>query len=180
MSLRKSPCLTPAFLAACRANAQKSTGPRTDRGKGHIVLNAMKHGRYSKSFRESLVRAGAEVETYDWIEDVLFRCFEPCAAHDRWETEKLAREIWCYFRRQSYKSQNRKSARSSKLEITLPGELAQFSAVSARAGRRLTFTLARTRPWKIRASVSLVLNEGAFPASVEASETSRPALAATD
>jgi len=30
MSLRKSPTRTEAFLAANRANARKSTGPRTD------------------------------------------------------------------------------------------------------------------------------------------------------
>jgi hypothetical protein len=42
MSLRKRPTLTPALLAANRANAQKSTGPRTVRGKNRIVLNGLK------------------------------------------------------------------------------------------------------------------------------------------
>ena len=36
MSLRKSPSRTQAFLAANRANAQKSTGPRTPEGKARV------------------------------------------------------------------------------------------------------------------------------------------------
>ena len=57
MSLRKSPQLTPALLAAARANAQHSTGPRSaaarlwnkfnpvlpslaaERGRKHCLLN---------------------------------------------------------------------------------------------------------------------------------------------
>ncbi len=54
MSLRKSPRITPALLAANRANARKCTAPRTARGKGRTVLNALKHCRYSRAFREKL------------------------------------------------------------------------------------------------------------------------------
>ena len=47
MSLRKSPRLTPALLAAAGKNAQHSTGPRTPAGKQNSRLNALKHGRYA-------------------------------------------------------------------------------------------------------------------------------------
>ena len=47
MSLRKSPRLTPALLAAARRNAQHSTGPRTAAAKQNSKLNALKHGRYA-------------------------------------------------------------------------------------------------------------------------------------
>ena len=50
MSLRKSPRLTPAFLAANRRNAQKSTGPRTAGGKARARLNRLRHGRRSPLF----------------------------------------------------------------------------------------------------------------------------------
>ncbi len=50
MSLRKSPRLTPALLAANRANAQKSTGPRTAGGKARARLNNLQHGRRSPLF----------------------------------------------------------------------------------------------------------------------------------
>ena len=45
MPLRKSPVRTPAFLAANRANARKSSGPRTPCGRARVSLNALKHGR---------------------------------------------------------------------------------------------------------------------------------------
>lgn len=48
MSLRKSPTLTPALLAANRRNAQRSTGPRTARGKGQTRLNALRTGERSR------------------------------------------------------------------------------------------------------------------------------------
>ena len=47
MSLRKSPRLTPALLAAARRIAQHSTGPRTAAAKQNSKLNALKHGRYA-------------------------------------------------------------------------------------------------------------------------------------
>ena len=46
MSLRKSPELTPALLAAARQNAQHSTGPRSADAKHNSKLNALKHGAY--------------------------------------------------------------------------------------------------------------------------------------
>ena len=46
MSLRKSPELTPALLAAARQNAQHSTGPRSPAAKRNVKLNALKHGAY--------------------------------------------------------------------------------------------------------------------------------------
>ena len=41
MSLRKSPQLTPALLAAARHNAQHSTGPRSPAAKQNSRLNAL-------------------------------------------------------------------------------------------------------------------------------------------
>jgi hypothetical protein len=52
MSLRKSPTLTPALLASNRRNAQKSTGPRTARGKAWSRLNRLRYGGRSTQFLE--------------------------------------------------------------------------------------------------------------------------------
>ena len=57
MSLRKSPQLTPALLAAARSNAQHSTGPRSAAAKQNSRLNALNSdgrwyvagGRWGKS-----------------------------------------------------------------------------------------------------------------------------------
>ena len=50
MSLRKSPTLTPALLAANRRNATKSTGPRTAQGKAWSRLNGLRYGRRSHHY----------------------------------------------------------------------------------------------------------------------------------
>lgn len=50
MSLRKSPCLTPALLASNRRNSQKSSGPRTALGKAWSRLNHVREGRRSPEY----------------------------------------------------------------------------------------------------------------------------------
>jgi len=50
MSLRKSPTLTPALLAANQQNAKQSTGPRTARGKAWSRLNRLRHGGRSAEY----------------------------------------------------------------------------------------------------------------------------------
>jgi len=52
MSLRKSPTLTPALLAANRRNAQKSTGPRTACGKAWSRMNGLRTGARSRFYHE--------------------------------------------------------------------------------------------------------------------------------
>jgi hypothetical protein len=52
MSLRKSPTLTPALLAANRRNAQKSTGPRMAGGKARSRLNSLRKGTRSPLYRD--------------------------------------------------------------------------------------------------------------------------------
>jgi len=54
MSLRKSPTMTPARLQANRRNAQKSTGPRTARGKAQSRMNSLKNAGFSPLFRKAL------------------------------------------------------------------------------------------------------------------------------
>jgi hypothetical protein len=58
--------LTPAALAARRANALKSTGPRTDQGKARVALNSLKHGRYAVNLPEKLARAGRRQGEAEW------------------------------------------------------------------------------------------------------------------
>jgi hypothetical protein len=71
MSLRKRPTLTPALLEANRANARKSTGPRTVNGKNRVVLNALKNGRHARNLHENLLRARSkeDAELFQWILD---------------------------------------------------------------------------------------------------------------
>ena len=67
MLLRKSP-MTPARLEANRHNAQKSTGPRTARGKSQSRLNGLRSGGRSRLYGDLLLALidappGAVVQT---------------------------------------------------------------------------------------------------------------------
>jgi hypothetical protein len=53
MSLRKNP-VTPARLEANRRNSQKSTGPRTARGKSQSRLNRLRGGGRSRLYGDLL------------------------------------------------------------------------------------------------------------------------------
>ncbi len=61
----KSRTPSPAQTAASRENGKKSRGPRTDAGKQHSRMNALKRGYYSESLRASMIALG--------VYNVLFR-----------------------------------------------------------------------------------------------------------
>ncbi len=63
MSLRQRPQVSPLMIAANRANAQKSTGPRSGMGKAQVALNPLKHGAYTdRFFRSHLLLAHEDVD----------------------------------------------------------------------------------------------------------------------
>jgi hypothetical protein len=89
--------VTPAKLAANRANAKKSTGPRTARGKRRSRMNAIKHGMFCDQtllpdedrhrlarFRAAIVR---ELEPRNNNEQAV--CDQIVAA--RWRLHRLSR-----------------------------------------------------------------------------------------
>jgi hypothetical protein len=93
--------VSPAKLAANRANARKSTGPRTRGGKNRVTLNALKHGWYAspKLFRTRVAAYGEDAALYDWFYTQMCSVFRP-VGKKRWrQAERLARKAWCGFRR---------------------------------------------------------------------------------
>src|SRR4051812_47598947 len=70
-SVAKRKPVSPRKLAVNRRNAQKSTGPKTARGKRKVAANALKHGLMSQSFpilpyeNESEYRAFADAMVRD-------------------------------------------------------------------------------------------------------------------
>lgn len=111
MSLRRSPKLTPAALAARRANALKSTGPRTARGQARSCLNALRHGWDARGLRDKIERTGDKEAAvlFDWI---FTRFFELCSmASDRsWRYHmRLAARVWCHISGRVLVSRSRKS-----------------------------------------------------------------------
>ncbi len=99
MSLRRAPVLTPASLAARRANARKSTGPRSVAGKARVALNALKHGRHARGLHPRLLRAGgwADAALYRRLQFVLLGAFGPSDLAGYRDCQRMAAEAWCQF-----------------------------------------------------------------------------------
>jgi hypothetical protein len=99
MSLRKSPELTPALLAAARQNAQHSTGPRSPAAKQNSKLNALKHGAYvaDENRRQSMLALGEDPEQFQTLTEELMSAFGPGDALWEKQVEDLA---WLYSRRE--------------------------------------------------------------------------------
>ena len=103
MPLRRSPLLTPRSLAARRANALKSTGPRTECGKARVSLNALKHGHgcgpagRPARFRERLLRAGfvRQEALYEELRGRLAQAMGARHPHWRTEVDRFALRAWC-------------------------------------------------------------------------------------
>ena len=100
MSLRKSALRTPALLAACRANAQHSTGPRTPEGKARGCLNALRHGRRAGVLARLLPRGLSYQDRmlYNWILRALNNGLEPQTVRQEAKVRRAAIEIWCAMR----------------------------------------------------------------------------------
>jgi len=77
MSLRKSPQLTPALLAAARQNAQHSTGPRSPAAKQNSKLNALKHGGHvaDENRSQAMLALGEDPEQFQTLTEELMSAF---------------------------------------------------------------------------------------------------------
>ena len=96
MSLRKSPQLTPALLAAARHNAQHSTGPRSPAGKNNSKLNALKHGERAdpENHRQVMLMLGEDPEEFENLKQELMISFGPGDALWEKQIDDLARLYW--------------------------------------------------------------------------------------
>jgi len=96
MSLRKSPTVNSAALAANRRNATRSTGPRTAAGKSRARRNALRHGRRAASdvSCETMLALGENPEEFENLYQTLLRAYEP--ADPLWAklVEDLAKLYW--------------------------------------------------------------------------------------
>jgi hypothetical protein len=96
MALRKPSRLTPKRLAAQRANAEKSTGPRTPAGKENTKLNALKHGCRARdaSDRNVMLALGEDPEEFDRIYRSLLASLGPGDVLWAKQVEDLAKLYW--------------------------------------------------------------------------------------
>ena len=101
MPLRRSPVRTPALLVANRANAQKSTGPRTPQGKARVSFNSFKHGRYAalpEELAERLLRARycREAALYRQVRWKIGQVFRPQSQSGWRRLDQLSAWVWCF------------------------------------------------------------------------------------
>ena len=73
-----------------RENAQKSTGPRTDRGKSIVSQNARKHGLLS----QHLIIKGESKEEFDALLSELISDLEPVGLVEFSLAERVAIALW--------------------------------------------------------------------------------------
>jgi len=117
MSLLKSLRLTPAHLAANRRNAQKSTGPRTARGKRWVALNSLKNGLWAPSFRRALAIGGEPVEKFDAVVECLALVLKPGTRLQKARLRRYAQMLWS-LHRQTQRFRSPLTTRKPRLQLT--------------------------------------------------------------
>jgi hypothetical protein len=81
---------TPAQILANRANAQKSTGPRTAEGKAASRLNALKHGLDAAS----LILPGEDPAAYEALAAGYRDEFRPRTPSENFHVDTMIRADW--------------------------------------------------------------------------------------
>ena len=161
MALRKSPVRTRAFLAANRANAQKSTGPATAKGKARAALNALKHGGRSNRLAEKLRQVGdRESEVlYRWFRAEITATFGTSSPREERQADQIAAAAWCRARAMV---RLRTKPESPLVSWALCSRLHLRSRIQIVDWRRrigLVLWLQRPRYWTLRQQMRVMLGE---------------------
>jgi hypothetical protein len=88
------PALSARQLAARRASALRTTGPRTPEGKAVSRLNALKHGFFAHDVVSSKLDGPGRAEEFNAILDALLEDFDPQSARERMLVEEVAACCW--------------------------------------------------------------------------------------
>ena len=92
--------MTQAKLDANRANAQKSTGPKSEEGKIRSSRNSFKHGLYSKQ----LVVGAEEAAELDTLKAKLRAEHQPINETEEILVNELAEQFWRLRRARTYEA----------------------------------------------------------------------------
>jgi hypothetical protein len=90
----KSTALSDRKQYANRRNAKKSTGPKTEQGKKHSSLNALKHGLFAKYIVIPAVDGEGAEEQFAKITSDLRREYKPVGPTEEHCVEEMARSLW--------------------------------------------------------------------------------------
>jgi len=88
------PALSDARVAANRANAQHSTGPRTPEGKATSSLNALKHGLFSRNFDLAAGPLKEDRAEFDAFAAALVAEYQPEGAEESLLVDRMAALWW--------------------------------------------------------------------------------------
>jgi hypothetical protein len=88
--LAEKPQISEARLAANRANAEKSTGPKSQEGRARSSRNSFKHGLYSKQ----LVLPGEDPAELDQLKADLFTQHQPINSAEELLVNEMAEQYW--------------------------------------------------------------------------------------
>ena len=86
--------LSAAQLAANRANAQHSTGPRTPEGKAVSSRNALRHGLFSRSLHQSARLLGEDPAEFDALLGDLLQRYAPQGREEELMVDCMATLWW--------------------------------------------------------------------------------------
>lgn len=81
---------TEAQIAANRANARRSTGPRTEEGRNVVRFNAVRHGMCA----ETTVLPGEDAEAFERLRADVLAQLRPEGEMQVQMAERAARELW--------------------------------------------------------------------------------------
>jgi len=94
MSLIHRGPVTARQLAANRANARKSTGPRTPEGKACARFNRLRHGLCSEFFRPAVLEVDGGMGEYGQLLSEMVKSFHPRDAKEISVVQEIARLFW--------------------------------------------------------------------------------------
>jgi hypothetical protein len=85
---------TSALVAANKANARKSTGPRTELGRSHSRMNAAKHLVFANMSPGCMMVLGEDPAKYEELCEFLWRVFQPQDGFEQMLVEDMAEIRW--------------------------------------------------------------------------------------
>jgi hypothetical protein len=106
--------LTDRELAARRANAKKSTGPRTREGKARSRWNALKHGLRARALIPEPLQSQESAAEFAALHEALRAELGPVGAFEELLVEAIAAAYWRLGRVQSAESRGIVSAQNSR------------------------------------------------------------------
>ena len=92
---------TEAQIAANRANAQRSTGPRTAQGKAVVARNALKHGLNAS---DDTLLPNESPEEYQQLADGLLQALQPRDPFELLLVQRIIQSAWRLMRAEKFET----------------------------------------------------------------------------